>query len=246
MTSMKPRRCPLCRSVAGDYHQDKDRAYVQCLNCRLVFVLPEAFLSAREEKARYDRHQNSPNDPGYRTFLSRMCVPMMHRLPLGSRGLDFGCGPGPTLSVMFEERGYPMAIYDPLYAADESVLESEYDFVTATEVIEHVQRPLHSLTRMWRCVKASGYLGMMTKLVIDQAAFAHWHYKNDETHICFYSEETFNWLARQWNTEAVFVGHDVIIFQKPRCSRSMDLSPQLSHMQSTMKDDTTSFRHRPA
>ena len=139
-----------------------------------------------------------------------------------------------------------ICLSDTLYAADESVLESDYDFVTATEVIEHVQRPLHSLTRMWRCVKASGYLGLMTKLVIDQAAFAHWHYKNDETHICFYSQETFKWLARQWNTEAVFVGHDVIIFQKPRCSRSMDLSPQLSHMQSTMKDDTTSFRHRPA
>jgi hypothetical protein len=107
---------------------------------------------------------------------------------------------------MFEERGYPMAIYDPFYAADESVLESDYDFVTATEVIEHVQRPQQSLKRMWRCVKAGGYLGIMTQLVIDQDAFAKWHYKNDETHICFYSQATFGWLARQWETEPVFVG----------------------------------------
>jgi len=220
MTCMKPRRCPLCSSVAKDYHQDKDRAYFQCLNCRLVFVQSEALLSAQEEKSRYDLHQNSPDDLGYRTFLSRMCVPMMHRLPLGSCGLDFGCGPGPTLSVMFEECGYPMEIYDPLYATDESVLESEYDFVTATEVIEHIYRPQHSLKRMWRCVKAGGYLGLMSKLVIDQDAFANWHYKRDETHICFYSQDTFFWIARQWGTEPVFVGNDVIIFQKPRCSRT--------------------------
>ena len=243
MTYMTTRHCPLCCSVAKAYHQDRDRAYAQCLNCQLVFVHPEAFLSAQEEKSRYDLHQNSPSDTGYRTFLSRMCVPMMHRLPRGSCGLDFGCGPGPTLSVMFEESGYPMAIYDPFYAADESVLENDYDFVTATEVIEHVQRPKQSLKRMWRCVKAGGYLGIMTQLVIDQDAFAKWHYKDDETHICFYSQATFGWIARQWETEPVFVGHGVIIFQKPKCSHSMAPSPKLSHTSSNMEDDATSFHH---
>ena len=139
---------------------------------------------------------------------------MINRLSMGSRGLDFGCGPGPTLSVMFEELGYPMAIYDPIYATDESVLEIEYDFVTATEVVEHLQRPKQSLNRMWRCVKPGGYLGIMSKIVIGQEAFANWHYKNDDTHICFYSTETFGWLARQWQTEPVFVGKDVIILPK--------------------------------
>ncbi len=214
MTIMKTMRCPLCSSSAKDYHQDKNRAYFQCQNCRLVFVQPGTFLSVREEKSRYDLHQNSPDDTGYRKFLSRMCVPMINRLSMGSRGLDFGCGPGPTLSVMFEELGYPMAIYDPIYATDESVLEIEYDFVTATEVVEHLQRPKQSLNRMWRCVKPGGYLGIMSKIVIGQEAFANWHYKNDDTHICFYSTETFGWLARQWQTEPVFVGKDVIILPK--------------------------------
>lgn len=139
---------------------------------------------------------------------------MSHRVPLGSRGLDFGSGPGPTLSVMFEELGYRMAIYDPFYAANESVLEMEYDFVTATEVVEHLQHPGQSLHKMWRCVKPGGYLGIMTKRVVDQEAFANWHYKNDETHICFYSNETFGWLAGKWQTEPVFVENDVVIFQK--------------------------------
>ncbi len=141
---------------------------------------------------------------------------MIKRLAMGSCGLDFGCGPGPTLSLMFEELGHPMTIYDPLYAADESVLEIEYDFITATEVVEHLQSPKHCLNRMWRCIKPGGHLGIMTKIVIDQEMFANWHYKNDDTHICFYSKETFVWLAMHWQTEPVFEGKDVIIFQKQK------------------------------
>jgi len=218
MTCLNTTCCPLCSSSAEDYHQDQHRAYFECSHCQLVFVQPEDFLSPQEEKSRYDLHQNSPDDARYRKFLSRMCLPMVQRLPNGSHGLDFGCGPGPTLSVMFEELGYPMAIYDPFYAAEESVLEIEYDFVTATEVAEHLRSPGKSLNRMWQCVKPGGYLGIMTKRVIDREAFANWHYKNDETHICFYSEQTFDWLAEQWQTEPVFVETDVVIFQKQRDS----------------------------
>jgi len=120
---------------------------------------------------------------------------------------------------MFEELGYPMAIYDPFYAADESVLDVEYDFVTATEVAEHLHHPRECLNRMWRCVKPGGYLGMMTKRVVDQEAFVKWHYKNDETHVCFYSSETFSWLAKQWQTTPEFVDKDVVIFRKRRGHR---------------------------
>ena len=206
--------CPLCRSSAKAYHQDRSRTYFRCSNCRLVFVGPEAFLSAEEEKSVYDLHQNSPDDAGYRRFLSRMLAPMISRLTMGSYGLDFGCGPGPTLSVMFEELGHTMAIYDPFYAADASVLEAEYDFVTATEVVEHLQRPEQCLNRMWQCIRPGGYLGIMTKQVVNEKMFANWHYKNDPTHICFYSKETFVWLAGHWQTEPVFEGGDVIMFQK--------------------------------
>ncbi len=214
MTCMKTICCPLCSSLTEKYHQDKTRVYFQCLNCQLVFVQPEAFLLTQEEKSRYELHQNSPDDTGYRKFLSRIYLPMISRLSKNNRGLDFGCGPGPTLSVMFEEFGCPMSIYDPFFAADKSVLEIEYNFVTATEVVEHLQRPKQSLNRMWKCVKPGGYLGIMSQLVIDQKAFGNWHYKDDDTHICFYSKETFVWLARQWQTGLVFVEKDVMIFQK--------------------------------
>ncbi|MCP4603193.1 MAG: class I SAM-dependent methyltransferase [Proteobacteria bacterium] len=218
MTCTKIPLCPLCGSSAEDYIKDKFRSYFQCTNCYLVFVAPESFLSPHEEKSRYDLHENSPKDVGYRKFLSRICDPITSKLPAGSRGLDFGSGPGPTLSVMFEELGYPMAVYDPFFAVDESVLEIEYDFVTATEVVEHFRNPSQSLDRMWRCVRPGGYLGIMTKLLIDKKAFTTWHYKNDDTHICFFSKETFHWLSKRWQTKPVFLEKDITIFHKTNAS----------------------------
>lgn len=208
--------CPLCgTSGAADYHQDKQRCFYHCAHCDLVFVSLDQFLSPQEEKAEYDLHRNSPDDAGYRRFLSRTYAPMQARLAPCSRGLDFGSGPGPTLSVMFAEAGHAMSIYDAFYANDPTVFGRTYDFITATEVVEHLHRPLDELDRLWRCLRPGGLLGIMTKLVIDHEAFSTWHYKGDVTHVCFFSEATFNWLAEHWHAEMERVHKDVVIFTKP-------------------------------
>jgi 2-polyprenyl-3-methyl-5-hydroxy-6-metoxy-1,4-benzoquinol methylase len=179
-----------------------------------VFVPSIHFLSAKKEKAEYDLHRNTPADQGYRKFLNRIFMPMQKRLAPGSRGLDFGCGPGPTLSLMFEEIGHSVAIYDQFYEREASVLKGQYDFITATEVVEHLHDPRKELDRLWSCLKPGGSLGVMTKLVLDRKAFARWHYKNDLTHVCFFSRSTFEWLATRWQAELTFSGKDVVIFLK--------------------------------
>ncbi len=211
-------RCPLCRAsdVSETYYQDGHRDFCLCRTCSLVFVPPVLFLSANDEKAAYDLHQNSPDDQRYRRFLSRLFLPMQERLAPGSRGLDFGSGPGPTLSVMFEEVGHSMAVYDHFYAKDPSVLEQPYDFITATEVVEHLHHPRQELDRLWALLKPGGLLGVMTKLVRDREAFSCWHYKNDLTHVRFFSRPTFEWLAVQWHAELTFAGDDVMLLYKKR------------------------------
>ena len=207
--------CPLCGTGgATGYHQDRRRRFHQCALCELVFVTPDQFLSPQEEKAEYDLHRNSPEDAGYRRFLSRTYLPMLARLAPSSTGLDFGSGPGPTLSVMFAESGHHMSVFDPFYANDPTVFQRTYDFITATEVVEHLHHPFDELERLWRCLRPGGLLGIMTKLVIDRDAFARWHYKSDMTHVCFYSGATFNWLAQRWHAQLAFVDKDVVIFAK--------------------------------
>jgi SAM-dependent methyltransferase len=207
--------CPLCHTEgAAAYYEDWQRPYWQCQTCHLVFVPPTHYLSPADEKARYDLHQNSPDDPAYRRFLSRLFNPMQARLVPHSDGLDFGSGPGPTLSKMFEEAGHTVTLYDVFYAQDESVWEKQYDFITASEVAEHLHQPEKELARLWNCLKPGGTLGLMTKMVLNQPAFANWHYKNDPTHVCFFSRQTFDWLGAQWGCPPTFVGQDVIIFGK--------------------------------
>jgi len=207
--------CPLCREDRNEnFYQDQRRKFLVCDHCHLVFVPPEQYLSEADEKSAYDHHQNSPTDPGYRRFLSRLFLPLQDRLVPQSHGLDFGSGPGPTLSIMFEEMGHTVTIYDYFYARNPVALQQTYDFITATEVVEHLHDPATILPQLWTLLNAGGYLGLMTKLVRDQKAFATWHYKNDLTHVCFFSKATFEWLADQWQAELEFFHSDVMVFHK--------------------------------
>jgi SAM-dependent methyltransferase len=209
--------CPLCRgSSVEPFHRDRRREYLRCSDCRLVFVPPTQYLDAAAERAEYDLHQNDPADPRYRRFLGRLAEPLLASMPPRSQGLDFGCGPGPALARMLVEAGQQVALYDPFYAPDESLLQQRYDFITATEVVEHLHRPGEELDRLWQLLRpGGGVLGLMTKLVIDAEAFARWHYKNDPTHVCFFSRDTFDWLARRWGAGLRIIGTDVILLTRP-------------------------------
>jgi len=207
--------CPLCQSLdTQHYYEDKRREYLQCQQCELVFVNPDQRLDAKAEKAHYDLHENDPSDEGYRRFLSRVCDPILERIAPNSLGLDFGCGPGPTLSLMLEEQGHTMSLYDLYYHPDTSVLDKSYDFMTATEVIEHLYEPNKVWQQWLNLVKPGGWIGLMTKMVIDVEAFASWHYKNDQTHVVFFGRRTFQYLAERDQLELEFIGNDVILLRK--------------------------------
>lgn len=216
MDTQPPRLpCPLCGVPENPrFFQDRRRDYHRCRRCDLRFVPPHQYPDPATEKAEYDRHRNHPDDPGYRRFLGRLFQPLRQRLPPGSRGLDFGCGPGPTLSVMFAEAGFEMALYDPFYAPDAGALARDYDFITATEVVEHLHRPGQTLGRLWTRLRPGGCLGIMTKLAREPRAFAHWHYIRDPTHVVFFSRESFGWLAARLGATLEIIDPDVILLTR--------------------------------
>lgn len=214
-TSEQSSLCSLCASPeVADYHRDQRRSYLHCLCCQLVFVPQQFHLSNDQEKAEYDLHENDPQDLGYRNFLNRIAEPLLEKLKPQSQGLDFGSGPGPCLSLMLEEHGHSVALYDLFYANHPALLESQYDFITATEVVEHLANPLFELDRLWGLLRSGGQLAIMTKLVASPEKFANWHYKSDPTHISFFSVATFEYLGQRWGRAPEFIGADIIIFQK--------------------------------
>lgn len=196
------------------WHRDRRRPYLRCEACELVFVPPGWHLIREAERAEYDLHRNEIHDPGYRAFLSRLAEPLASRLPAGASGLDFGCGPGPALAQLLREHGFQVALFDSFYLPDAAALQSRYDFICATEVVEHLHRPGWELARLWSLLAPQGWLGIMTKLVRDQQAFANWHYKNDLTHVCFFSAATWSWWAREKGADLELIGADVILLRK--------------------------------
>lgn len=207
--------CPLCDSPEAEaFHKDNVRKYLRCPRCKLIFVPKEFHLAPDRERSRYDFHENSPDDPEYRAFLRRLIDPLLPHLEKGSSGLDFGSGPGPTLSFMMRQRGFEMEDYDPFYSEDDSVLERSYDFIACSETVEHFCEPRKSWELMLGLVRPGGVIGVMTNIFEDGINFSDWHYIRDDTHVAFYSRETFEWITRRYKLAASFHGRSVVLFEK--------------------------------
>ena len=208
-------QCPLClRTKNPLFTTYQDRRYFRCQDCQLIYLDSKCYLTSSEEKKVYDLHKNSYDDLGYINFLKRTYNPVIKLLNTSDKGLDFGCGNGPVLAKLFEQAGHHMTLYDHYYFPDKKALEKTYQFIVATDVIEHLIRPKQEIEKLISLLELKGILAIMTKLALNKKAFDKWHYKNDPTHVCFFSVQTFEWLAKKYHLTLIFQQQDVIILQK--------------------------------
>lgn len=188
---------------------------MDCAVCGLISAHRDDLPAAEEERARYETHRNDPGDPGYRAFLDRVVVPLVARLEAGAEGLDYGCGPGPALSVMMSERGFPMEVWDPFFAPDPAVLNGVYDFVTCTETVEHFHRPAEDYRRLAGLVRPGGWLAIMTEPVPRDIDLDGWWYARDFTHVALHRERTLGWLEDRWGWSLERPSRTVALFRRP-------------------------------
>ncbi|MDA1001470.1 MAG: class I SAM-dependent methyltransferase [bacterium] len=214
MTQDKISRCPLCHGKgAAFFFEDAARSYFRCRECLLIHV-PEAFWPTRAaERARYDQHRNSPNDPGYVRFLDQLAEPLAGLLPEKSRGLDYGCGPAPVLCERLRARGHEVHPYDPFYFSDPP--EGPFGFITSTETFEHFRNPRGEIEKLRALLSPGGLLGVMTTFWEEALFKGDWHYRRDPTHLCFYRRESFDFIAAEWGFRILFCDDSrTLILQK--------------------------------
>lgn len=213
--------CPLCG--AGPWQATLDtgkaggfRPACHCPSCGLVFIHPSRLPDAASERARYLQHKNSAADPGYRAFLLRIVTLLEARGLLAGAGLDYGCGPVPVLASLLRERGLSVAVYDPFFHPDRTVLGREYGFILCTEAAEHFHWPGEEFARLNGLLAPGGCLGLVTRLLDDVSRFPDWEYASDSTHVSFYGEATIRHLAGRYGWEAERQGRDLVLFVKKK------------------------------
>lgn len=190
--------CPLCMTC----HEKQiitgadQRKYYLCAQCSLIFIDPCHHLSPEEEKQHYATHENHLQNKGYVRFLNQLLEPMLPYLDSLMHGLDYGCGPEPTLSQLVKQHGIACDDYDPFFA--NAALRPPYDFILATECLEHFYYPKKEFQRMCEWLKPGGVLGIMTEHWATLEQFKTWYYTKDPTHVCFYHEKTLEYLCRHY------------------------------------------------
>ncbi len=208
-------KCPLCKSTNTHFFvKNTERAYQKCSNCEFIFVPSSFFLNKFEEKNRYNLHENFIENIGYRNFLSQVITPIKEKLSKGAFGLDYGSGPSPVLATLLEIEGYKMNFHDPYYAKNQSIFDEKYDFITLTEVAEHFYYPAIEFEKLLNLLKPKGYLVVMTSRTDTITDFKNWYYQKDPTHVSFYANKSFEFIAFKYKLSISIIDSKIMIFNK--------------------------------
>ncbi|MCK8522127.1 class I SAM-dependent methyltransferase [Aquimarina sp. D1M17] len=207
-------QCTLCESKTVEFSEINNKKYFRCVTCDGILLDRKHFLSPEDEKRRYLLHQNDVNDPGYQEFVLPLVQSIIENFDSTSEGLDFGSGSGPVITTMLREKEYTISTYDPFFDLQPKVLERKYDYIICCEVIEHFYNPKKEFDLLYNLLKPGGSLYCKTKIYYSSINFGKWWYKNDPTHVFFYSEDTMNWIAKNYSYQSLEIHQNISIFKK--------------------------------
>ncbi|MDT0676082.1 class I SAM-dependent methyltransferase [Autumnicola musiva] len=206
--------CSLCNGRTKPFLKWKDLEYARCKNCKAVLLLPDCYLPSEDEKNRYLRHNNNVTDPSYVEFTAPVTEAILKDFTKEAYGLDYGCGTGPVIANQLQSKGYKIALYDYFFKDDKNLLKLKYDFIICSEVMEHFHYPAAEFRELAAMLNPGGKLYCKTSLYFNTIDFENWYYKNDNTHVIFYTEKSLKWIKENINFSSVTISRELIVFKK--------------------------------
>jgi SAM-dependent methyltransferase len=200
--------CPLCNHPL---EAQLDSTYFDCQNCGGIVMDNRFYLSPEKEKERYETHNNDVNDERYQKFTSPIWKHILANFSTAAKGLDFGSGTGPVITKVLRENGYQVALYDPYFAPDESVLKNKYNYIFSCEVIEHFYNPAKEFSKLFDMLLPGGELILMTHIYNETIPFKNWYYRKDPTHVFIYREETMVYIANEHQAEVKYMDERLVV-----------------------------------
>lgn len=208
-------RCKICNNKTYIlYDKQFDIKYYRCNSCDFIYEDIENHISFKREKKIYELHNNSIDNEGYVNMFNKF-IDSFESFLVGKKLLEFGSGPAPVFAELMRKRNYDVTIYDPYYFSDKLFKDNKYDVITSTEVFEHFVNPLGEIEMLVGLLNKEGILAIMTQFSKQDDHFLNWWYRRDETHISFYNEKTFMYIAEKFNLKIVYTNNkDYMILKR--------------------------------
>ncbi|WP_343089499.1 class I SAM-dependent methyltransferase, partial [Methanocalculus natronophilus] len=97
-----------------------------------------------------------------------------------------------------------------------SIFDETYDLITATEVFEHLNTPLKTLSHISALLEKGGILAIMTSLrPSSDEAFLKWWYRRDFTHVSFFTLDAIKALIKPFPLRLIHTNEtNYFVFRK--------------------------------
>lgn len=161
---------------------------------------------------RYMEHNNDVSDVRYRNFVSPITDSVLKNFSKVDKGLDYGGGTGPVIAEVLKEKEYDISVYDPYFHYFPELLAQKYNYIACCEVIEHFYYPYFEFAELKKIIEPNGMLICMTDLYYDEIDFDVWNYKDDPTHVFFYSKYSFDFIKKSIGFKKVVINGRLIEF----------------------------------
>lgn len=209
--------CKICQTPTQSFDDiERKKRYFQCPHCECIMLDPADYISAEAENTLYGFHHNSLENEGYVAMFENFLDFFWDELQVKQTALDFGSGPTPVLSYLMERRGVVVDCYDKFYQPIPCYTDKTYDFMTSTEVFEHLSEPKEVLSMLSEHLNRGSVLALMTLFHHnDTAHFLTWWYRRDPTHIVFYTPKSLEILAEKCGMKLIKTdGKRIAILEK--------------------------------
>ncbi len=215
-------QCPFCNNDSFIEENIQNKRYLQCVpsnsnvGCGGFFLYPDFFAQLNEQKERYMLHTNSlgakSETNGYRKYLEKFLATVLDyektKVLNGEvrRLFDYGSGPSPALVELLGEYSRDLAFvneveikhWDPFFYPEGDFFSNGADIVFCLEVIEHFENPIEGFQGLARACSYGGLVAVKTMIAPSTfEQFAKWWYKDDFTHVSFYTNESVEHCARR-------------------------------------------------
>ncbi len=192
--------CKVCQGSTSLFYEN-GRRFFRCAHC--AFIFSPLKVSREEEEQHYKSQWGLADAETWRSKAEVLLnVILQYNTPKSI--LDFGSGCG-SLTQAFRVLGYPTTPLEPMihgFLKDQE-FKHPFDAIVGIEVIEHLPDPVSELRELEKVLAPGGVMvfsTLMTNAFINhplaQDHFSSWWYKDDPTHVSFFSNQTLDALAR--------------------------------------------------